>query len=521
MKHSISHLFLILPLILISGCGIKHEDKIDEAYAILSNNPDSALFILNAVRHQKLVRAELARYALVYSMAQNKSGLNVDNDSLLRIAHDYYNDRTEDSLYGKFAFYMGCYYVLNDSIEKATAMLSKSMDFSEASQDKYTEALAAERLSMIMGNINPQKAVELSQRAVRLTDETPTSSRANVVYTRLQLARQLMAVQNYPEAEQALQTALCFALLVNDSMVISDTYQDMARLYAEKHETQKSLQFALKMHRYSPSKNNSKLIRLAWSYLDADSLAKAMFYANKIKQGHNLDLYVSTYLKHIVAIKRNNAIEARLYADSAYQYIEEMYIKELASKDTYYQDLMEVQNQMAVQKDWARNLIWITIVVSLLSFAIIILLYILQRQHKSKTNSIIRERELELHYKETQLSIMRSYLMKKIDVVQRVQKIKENKEKVIVLDDADWEELRTYVDSVEGSFTTRLQNQFQNLTQDDIKLVVLLRLKLSSKALSLIYGISEKSIRQKLFVFKGKVGLAGKKTSLREFIESF
>ena len=42
-----------------------------------------------------------------------------------------------------------------------------------------------------------------------------------------------------------------------------------------------------------------------------------------------------------------------------------------------------------------------------------------------------------------------------------------------------------------------------------------------TKALALIYGISEKSIKQKLFVYKAKVGISGEKVSLRTFIEAF
>ena len=51
--------------------------------------------------------------------------------------------------------------------------------------------------------------------------------------------------------------------------------------------------------------------------------------------------------------------------------------------------------------------------------------------------------------------------------------------------------------------------------------MMLLRLKLPQKALASIYGISEKAIKQKLFLYKEKVGIKGKSQSLREFIETF
>ena len=77
------------------------------------------------------------------------------------------------------------------------------------------------------------------------------------------------------------------------------------------------------------------------------------------------------------------------------------------------------------------------------------------------------------------------------------------------------------LDSVEGNFVTRLQNNFPDLSQDDICFMMLIHLKMLTKALALIYGISEKLIKQKLFVYKTKVGINGEKISLQTFIDAF
>ena len=81
--------------------------------------------------------------------------------------------------------------------------------------------------------------------------------------------------------------------------------------------------------------------------------------------------------------------------------------------------------------------------------------------------------------------------------------------------------IRLFVDGFKGNFVTRLQNTFSDLNDDDIRLIMLLRLKMPTKALALIYGISEKSIKPKLFVYKAKVGIGGEKISLRTYIEEF
>lgn len=122
---------LALAVILVTGCKETHNKGIDLAYRLAPTAPDSALAILDSIDHAKLSKAEMARYALVYTIAQDKSGLDVDNDSLLRTAYTYYNSRDDDSLYAKCEYYMGKYYMLNNSTELAVDCLQKSANASE------------------------------------------------------------------------------------------------------------------------------------------------------------------------------------------------------------------------------------------------------------------------------------------------------------------------------------------------------------------------------------------------------
>ena len=82
---------LFLLLILLTGCGDRHNKAIDTSYAIVNDHPDSSLTKLNHINKHRLATKELARFALVYTIAQDKSGIDVGNDSLLRIAYTYYN----------------------------------------------------------------------------------------------------------------------------------------------------------------------------------------------------------------------------------------------------------------------------------------------------------------------------------------------------------------------------------------------------------------------------------------------
>lgn len=101
----------IVPLfiagVLLSACGqTRYPDSLIAADSLTYVNPDSALEILDGIDKCSLDDEEMARYALVYTIAQDKSGFDVDDDSLLYIAFDYYSDRPEDTLYGKLDNYL-------------------------------------------------------------------------------------------------------------------------------------------------------------------------------------------------------------------------------------------------------------------------------------------------------------------------------------------------------------------------------------------------------------------------------
>lgn len=209
-----------------------------------------------------------------------------------------------------------------------------------------------------------------------------------------------------------------------------------------------------------------------------------------------------------------------------------MYGEQLSSKQKYYNSLVKTKYEKGIAKGRARLLSWLMVVTSIFALTIIVFILYSYRQYRANAKARLKfEQEKlqqeerihneELHYKEMQLSTMRNFILKRIDTAQKIQKLKGNTTDNVPLSEGDWEEIRLFVDGVEGNFVTRLQEKYPDLNEDDIRLMILIRLKMPAKALASIYGISEKSIKQKLFVYKAKVGISGKKTSLRKFIEEF
>lgn len=77
---------------LLSSCDGRQGRLITQAISLADDDPDSAIAVLQTVNQRSLSDKEKARYALTYTMAQDKSGLDVDNDSLIGIAYGWYKD---------------------------------------------------------------------------------------------------------------------------------------------------------------------------------------------------------------------------------------------------------------------------------------------------------------------------------------------------------------------------------------------------------------------------------------------
>ena len=533
MNNKIIIILSVLTAFLVTGCKETHNKAIDLAYHLTATAPDSALSVLNGVDQAKLGKAEMARYALVYTIAQDKSGLDVDNDSLLRTAYTYYNNREQDSLYAKCEYYMGKYYMLNDSTELAEDCLQKAADVSEKNGDRYTQCMALEKYSRVLRQTNPRKAVEVARHAETTYSSTPEASKSNIVYTKLNVSMCLLFADSVNEAEKKCKEAMSVAYEVKDSGILSDVYQDMASVLAEKKNYKESLWYSYQSCKLDNADQSSKMLNLAWSYLNADSIKQCNALLNTIQTENLSELYTAYYIRHLAAIKEHDYSKAVSLADSAYHYIEEMYGKELNDKEKYYKSLVAAQYEKGISEGRANLLTWLVSLIVFSAIAVIAFILYAYRQYKlraerkiqSEQEKLAMEKKMheeEMRHKDIQLSTMRSYLLKKINIAQRIEKIRGNKKNIVVLTEEDWEEIKMFVDNVEGNFISRLKKRFPKLSDEDIKFMILIRLKMSSKAMGLIYNISEKSIRQKLFVYKSKVGLEGKNSpSLRSYIESF
>ena len=125
MKRTHHLYYLLLTLLFLTGCNDpKHvTDALTRAEVLMNEHPDSAWTVLNAISPDEMGQNRTrARYALLYTQAQDKTYRDETNDSLISVAVDYYRDT--DDVRRKFLSYYYKGRVMMNAGESIKAMLS-------------------------------------------------------------------------------------------------------------------------------------------------------------------------------------------------------------------------------------------------------------------------------------------------------------------------------------------------------------------------------------------------------------
>lgn len=515
-------LFIPLVLMLMVSCNGRHDAQLTMALSLAEHGkPDSAISVLNKVNQTRLSDQDMAMYSLVYTLSQDKSGIDVNNDSLIGIAYKWYQDKPQDSLYAKCLYYMGKYYALNDSSEKALNCFSHSIDAAKKRKDYLTASMSFSQSSLILREYDPDKAIQYSKLAFTTYNRIKGGNLRNKIYSILNLA------ECYSYKKEKIDTcisltrkAIKYAMTLRDSTVIANTLQDLSNFYDISGKDTMALKAAEESFTYRADRDASAILTLSNALYKAGNIDKAKHLLSQIKQDEYPNYGDVIYsLRRLIALQEGNCRSVSDFADSVESYLYKKNADNLSAKDKYYKLLVDRETKRAsIQKEnhWKTIVVYIT-----LGLAIIIIFLVVNKAKKEKLMHL-----MEIKSKNLQITNIRSFLLKKVDIVKKLkagdrEDIIDGKKITVVLNNEDWEELETFLDNADGQFVTRIKKQFPFLTQKDIHFLMLIRLRLPVHRIAEIYHIKDSSVRQKLFLIKSKIGLKSGNDSTKEFIENY
>jgi len=234
MKRTLT-LYLLLSLLLLTGCNDpKHvTDALIRAEALMNEHPDSAWTVLNAISPDEMGQNRTrARYALLYTQAQDKTYRDETNDSLISVAVDYYRDT--DDVRRKFLsyYYKGRVYTNAKDYLNATSCYMEAEQLADAVGDDYLSGLLYAELGRIYDiYYDYPKSLEAYQKAASCYERSGKIRHRNYMW--LNQSSLLRSMNEYGEAERLLRMTLGSAKEEEDKALIKSCLGDWMMLCIE------------------------------------------------------------------------------------------------------------------------------------------------------------------------------------------------------------------------------------------------------------------------------------------------
>ena len=234
MKRTLT-LYLLLSLLLLTGCNDpKHvTDALNHAEALMDEHPDSSWTVLNTISPDEMGQNRTrARYALLYTQAQDKTYRDETNDSLISVAVDYYRDT--DDVRRKFLsyYYKGRVYTNAKDYLNATSCYMEAEQLADAVGDDYLSGLLYAELGRIYRlYYDYPKSLESHHKAAECYERAGKIRHRNYMW--LNQSSLLRSMNEYGEAERLLLMTLGSAKEEEDKALIKSCLGDWMMLCIE------------------------------------------------------------------------------------------------------------------------------------------------------------------------------------------------------------------------------------------------------------------------------------------------
>ena len=475
------------------------------------------------------------------------------------------------------AMYMGDWYAANDSIKASEDCYRQAIKYSEKAEDWHTCYIAYSCLAEQENWGSPEEAMILIEKALLLYDRCQDNVRNLIsLYEYAANYSAQIAYKDSTSFQKALDYAFKAYQLAIDSCLTdlhNTTHEQIAQIYWLMGNYQKALEFVQDIHLEELESNASLTtnLRIAQYYLSCDSILKAkqLYESPNVITNKTLAYLYARGLSE-VAVHQQNKDSILFYMDSAFTASEAMFLDALQTKDDYFHDNLEKEkeNERLIYKDKLKT--WIfggAIFMILLSGLLIgrVLILRIRMQRTQRRNSIMqRKYELERNIEEKrrvecEMQLLREqhereeeeakHLQHEMELLQdRQQALEDSQQKraavikhlqkyIIERSDIttklkdgasahqmtpkDWQTVEQLLDEIDEGRISKIRERYKDISKDDIRLCVMVRIGLSNPAIGHIFGITPSAVQHRKLTLKKKgFGVADPEVTLDKFLES-
>lgn len=226
-------ILLSIYTILLAACTgrLSYNRLLVQADSLMQSRPDSALQLLESLETQKLsTRADNAYYALLLTQARDKNFILQTDDTLIKLAIQYYNTQNDNEMLAKAHYYQGCVWRDNNDYPKAINEFLTTLSLTNEKKDTELQSLAYSS----MGYLYFLQGLDAEADSIYQLAETLSyhqKDTVSLVYALSQRGMINLERMHYTEAEQQMLQALSLSQSFSDITIKSPVYESLSFLY--------------------------------------------------------------------------------------------------------------------------------------------------------------------------------------------------------------------------------------------------------------------------------------------------
>ena len=410
----IRHLILLVSLtaVLFSCTPSQVKNQLLDVESYIMERPDSALAVLESMDRSLLsTEADRARHALLNAMALDKNFIDVSDDSLARVAVDYYSKRGDRKYYGRALYYLGLAYYYQEEYNKAIVEFTKAEMIIEGIDSLYLVMIKIAQADTYAKTYN---FIE-EEYCLRIALEI-TISENYLYYQQVAKLRLALPLFDYHSDDEA------FAMindLINDGNT-DERVKDVA-LLAKAYVLvthQKAFTDALEI--FNANRDNEYLTvkdYWAWAYA-LNAVGRKEEAKGLIDQLAQEESGTTSYWQYMIAKSDNDLESALSYLEESFEYnnveVSDALKQSLAlSQRDYYESQAELS-----ESEVERSKLWMSLVI--LSSAMVLMLvgvciiWYVRKQKRTKEQYLLYiteiRRQLDEAKKDDYPALKRKYL---------------------------------------------------------------------------------------------------------------
>lgn len=309
--------------------------QLDDIGSYINENPDSALSVLDSLSTTGIQGREAnAKFALLYSIALDKSYIDATDDSLINIAVDWYRKHGTAGERLKSYYYQGRVYQNAGDNEAAMGSFVRAEAYAGQSDDKTAAGLlylAMSNISMDIFDMN--KVLEYSSDAEKIFKETEDTARYSS--SLLKVCTYYSIQEDYEKASDILDTLA--ALWDNMDMQNRNSYFQMKLDLFKETGNLDSLSSGLEEYIDTFPIEEINLLSISEYFLalgEADKALSALQRHENIDSTYKTDPLYYKYLSE--AYDSLGIVERSLEAYKEYAYLTDSVSMVIFNQDTKY-----------------------------------------------------------------------------------------------------------------------------------------------------------------------------------------